>query len=146
MNIHNVIFTGNACVPLNKLNTVNLIGNLKFNETSNELILIENPNAVDTAIQNHRHHQTINRNNMNSNLVQNVTILSDIPIVNTANGKVQIYIDDKNLFLQLEKICRCCLTECSNMQNIFDDENCIADMIMAIAPIQVMKLIERHHL
>lgn len=140
MNIHNVIFTGNACVPLNKLNTVNLIGNLKFSETSNELILIENPTAIDAALQPHHHHPNINRNNMNSNLVQNVTILSDIPIVNTANGKVQIYIDDKNLFLQLERICRCCLSECNNMQNIYDDENCIADMIMAIAPIQVHQI------
>lgn len=38
---------------------------------------------------------------------------------------------------QLKNICRCCLSDERDLQSLYENENCIADMIMAIATIQV---------
>lgn len=40
---------------------------------------------------------------------------------------------------QLKNVCRCCLSDERDLQSIYENDNCIADMIMAIATIQVIQ-------
>ena len=129
MDLNNVIFANEADLRFNKINVLHQLQDIKAG-AGNEIILIES-----TTINNdsNLHHQILNQN------IANVEIINQFQTNQNDDdaNKIQIFIEDKELMLQLSKICRCCLTECSDMQNIFDNENCIPEMIMAIAAIQV---------
>lgn len=45
---------------------------------------------------------------------------------------------DDNILVQMDKICRCCLSDRTELRTIFDNENCIPEMIMAFAAVQVI--------
>lgn len=150
--MNNIIFTTDNGISLDKLNGLNIVHNirkLKINGATNDMILIESAVDNDDDDEDDDDDDDNDENNMlqssqivNTN-IGNLTLLNPITEQNS-NTNVQLYIDEKKLQLQFAQVCRCCLTECSDMQNIFDDENCIADMIMAIAPIQVSyKLVYR---
>lgn len=135
MDLNNIIFTTDSDVtlPLDKLEAINVVHNirdLKLTQTENEMILIESAGVDENTLQ---HHQIITQNIEN---LQNIRVINQLP-GQELGGKIQIYVEDKKMLRELTNVCRCCLTECSNMQNLFDDENCIPEMIMAIASIQV---------
>lgn len=54
-------------------------------------------------------------------------------------GGKQDQIDECYGLEQLDRICRCCLSDRRDLQSLFENENCISDMIMAIASVQVTK-------
>ena len=56
--------------------------------------------------------------------------------ISTENSN-NIHITEENLLIQLNKICRCCLTEKNDLRSLFDDQNCIPEMIMTFASVQV---------
>lgn len=60
-----------------------------------------------------------------------------------ASDNIQIIVDDEHLLMQLSKVCRCCLSELDAMdlREIFDNDNCIAEMIMSLATVQVTQFV-----
>lgn len=52
-----------------------------------------------------------------------------IPVIPTDFGT--------NCLIEINKICRCCLTTKNDLQSIFENNSCIPEMIMSLATVEV---------
>lgn len=83
------------------------------------------------------HHESATESNISDAAVVQIEYIDKF-----ADNSVHL-IEDTHLLVQLSKVCRCCLSETNpiSLRQVFDNDNCIAEMIMALATVRVCKLI-----
>lgn len=126
MDLNNIIFTSVDNVPYGNIGAINVLQN--FNNHSNGIILIQNTIDDDQLLSSD--------SNENIHIIENVNVSDQL--IADGGQKAETYLKEVQLMIELSKVCRCCLNECANMQDIFDDDHCLPEMIMSIAPVQVL--------
>lgn len=121
MELNNIIFTSDNNVQIAKISGINVLQNL--NNNPNGIILIQS--AIDDD------------QSTNSDLNEGIQIIESVDIVDSEQV-TETFLRKQQLFNELSLVCRCCLNQSTNMQNIFDNDHCLPEMIMSIAPVQVL--------